>query len=206
MGSCGALEIEVKFHLEDVEQMRHRVLEMGARHRGTCFESNTLHDDAVQSLSKGGRLLRLRQDDACRLTYKAPRQGQCPQFKVHRETEVVVSDAAAMQRILEALGFPATRRYEKYRETYSYAATSILIDTLPYGSFVELEGEPADLRAVSHRLGLIWHRRILATYIEMFEIIKADKALDFVDVTFSNFQDLRLVLDDYLLRFEAGWE
>jgi adenylate cyclase class 2 len=181
------LEIEVKFHLPEVKPIRDRMLAMGAIHCGRVFETNVRFEDASKSLKKQRILLRLRKDDRIRLTLKSSLSRPDTQFKVHRELEVEVGDFEACHSILEGLGFHPEQTYEKRRETFVLNKTNLLIDTMPYGLFLEIEGEKSDIRNLADRLGLKWEKRILLNYLEIFEIVRREEALLFTDITFENF-------------------
>ena len=112
-------EIEVKFILNDLAVMRQRVVDLGATLKTPrTYENNITYDTAEGRLRQGGRLLRLRRDRRNVLTYKEPLPHEDADFKVRQEFEVEVSDFAQAQSIVERLGFAASMRYEKYRETF----------------------------------------------------------------------------------------
>jgi len=192
------LEIEVKFNLSEPDRIRNRLFAMGATSWGPVFETNIRFEDASKSLKKGGMLLRLRRDDRIRLTFKSSPSRPDPQFKVHQEFEVVVDDFQLCQAILEGLGFHPEQVYEKWRETFVLDQTKCLIDKMPYGVFLEIEGEKAHIRSVSRGLGLKWEARILLNYLEIFDVIQRKEALPFTDVTFDNFRGLDLNIRKYL--------
>ena len=121
-----ALEIEVKFHVPVVESLRDRLADIGARRLGRVFENNIRFDDETNSLKRGGSLLRLRQDDVARLTFKSQLPRPDSQFKVHREVEVEVGDFNLCRSILEGIGFRGVQRYEKWRETFVIGETKLV--------------------------------------------------------------------------------
>ena len=95
-----------------------------------------------------------------------------------------------MERIIQALGFERRQTYEKWRETYALHDTEIVLDTLPYGEFIEIEGDRENIRYVCELLGLDWEQRILTSYIELFEREKKRKGFTFSDITFENFKGI----------------
>jgi adenylate cyclase class 2 len=115
-----------------------------------------------------------------------------------------VTDFDATCRILECLGFFPRQVYEKYRETFTLKATTLCLDNLPYGDFLEIEGDKAPIRELTDRLGLNWKKRILATYLEMFEFIRKEAALEFNDLTFAGFQNVPHDFSGCWKRFEQG--
>ena len=74
-------------------------------------------------------------------------------MKSRPEDEVVVADAAAATRILEALGYRKVFRYQKYREVFRFRDAEIVVDEMPIGTFVEIEGPVATIHAAAQALG-----------------------------------------------------
>jgi adenylate cyclase class 2 len=200
----GFLEIEVKFHPPEIKPIRDRMLAIGATHCGRVFETNVRFEDTSKSLKKRGILLRLRKDDRIRLTFKSTPPRPDAQFKVHRELEVEVGDFDACHSILEDLGFHPEQSYEKWRETFVLNNTNLLIDTMPYGVFLEIEGKKSDIRNIADRLGLKWEERILLNYLEIFEIVQREEGLPFRDITFENFKATHLDIRKHLPLLYAG--
>jgi adenylate cyclase class 2 len=198
------LEIEVKFHLLEPRIVRERLLAAGGVSSGRVFEKNLRFDDPARSLRRRGMLLRLRRDDGVRLTVKSTPSSPDSQFKIHQELEVEVGDFDTCRSILEALGFVPRQVYEKWRETFLINHTSCLLDTMPYGTFLELEGEKAAIRETAHRLDLPWSERILMNYLEIFETVRKGEGLDFTDVTFDNFESVNVDIAKYLYLLHAG--
>ena len=200
----GFLEIEVKFHPPEIKPIRDRMLAMGANHCGRVFETNVRFEDTSKSLKKRGILLRLRKDNRIRLTFKSSLSSPDTQFKVHRELEVELGDFDACHSILEGLGFHPEQSYEKWRETFVLNNTNLLIDTMPYGVFLEIEGQKSDIRNIADRLGLKWEERILLNYLEIFEILQREEGLTFRDITFENFKAIHLDVRKHLPLLYAG--
>lgn len=197
------LETEVKFQLTDPEVMRRRLRRAGAVSTGTAFETNYRYDDAGNRLLAAQHLLRLRRDRRNRLTFKQPHPSGGHQFKTHDELEIEVSDFDTTHQILEALGFHCAQIYEKRRETFDMGTTEICLDHLPYGHFLEIEGTPDMIPAVAEGLGLEWHRRILANYLQIFDAIRKSLRLPFTDVTFAHFKTVQDDMVSMIRQFEA---
>jgi adenylate cyclase class 2 len=201
-----AVEIEVKFLVEDLAAMRHRILERGGCSRGRKFERNFRYDDRQGRLQAGRRLLRLREDPRVTLTYKAPGHRPDPDFKVHQEVEVGVDDRAAMEAILAHLGFQRVQCYEKWRESFRLGDVEVCLDELPMGNFLEIEGPREAIRITAGLLGLDWDHRILANYLAIFESLRQTFGLAFKDLTFHHFAGLQADLGPMLRAFRGGFE
>jgi adenylate cyclase class 2 len=198
------LEIEVKFYLSDMDAIRNRILELGAVSMGRIFETNLRFDDADNSLIEKKSLLRLRRDTKTILTFKSEPPFKNDQFKILKELEVEVSDFATMKHILESLGFREEQVYEKWRETFRLNSANLCLDTMPYGDFLEIEGQKEDIKELAYRIGLKWQKRILLNYLAIFDVIKLKSNLPFYDVTFSNFLNIRFDITKYLDLLEAN--
>ena len=168
------------------------------------FESNVRYEDENNTLIRKKSLLRLRRDAKTTLTFKSRPPVASTQFKVFNELEVVVSDFETMNQILQKLGFHPEQIYEKWRETLILDQTWFYLDTMPYGTFLEIEGSEKDIRAYAASLGLKWHKRILLNYLEIFEIMRKKRGLKFKDLTFKNFENVRVDAATFLDQLQAG--
>jgi adenylate cyclase class 2 len=197
------LETEVKFYLSDIQSIRKCISDLGARSRGRFFERNLRFEDKQKSLKNKKLLLRLRRDNTTTLTIKSPLAEGDKQFKKMKEMEVEVSHFDTMNHILQTLGFHCEQIYEKWRETLVLEKTHFCLDCMPFGNFLEIEGQEENIKNYVSRLGLPWSKRILLNYLEIFEILKSKKKLDFRDVTFDNFKNIEAGITDYLNVIEA---
>jgi predicted adenylyl cyclase CyaB len=194
-GLRAGLEIEVKFALPHLAEVRARLLASGARLLSPrTLEVNLRFDDPAGKLAGAGRVLRLRRDRASRLTYKAP--GAVPEERVEIELEIDSDEIG--RRFLEALGYRVVAAYEKFREVFALEDDHIMLDELPFGHFLETESSSiAGLRRRSDSLGLEWSRRITASYVALFEILRARAGREVPAATFEHWQDLpRPSVDD----------
>lgn len=179
------MEIEAKFYLSDPEALRRRLGLLGAElTRGPLLERNWRLDDDAGRLTQHGLVLRLRIDDAARLTFKAP--SDLPE--VRQEIEFEVSDPDGARGLLGGLGYHPVWAYEKRRTVYHLAPAEVMMDELPFGAFVEIEAASLEaVRAVARRLGLDWERRLPASYWVLFTRLSQARQLPFRDATFAHF-------------------
>ncbi len=181
------LEVEVKFYLTDPTLMQQRLLELGAEAGPRLFESNLRFENQDHELCRSDRLLRLRRDSGCRLTFKQRPTCDDNECKVYHEFEVEVSDHDTMNAILNCLGFKAVQSYEKWRQTFLWEDVTFCVDEMPFGNFLEIEGAADGIKSAAAKLGLPWRQRILANYLSIFELLRNAHALPFNDLTFDNF-------------------
>jgi adenylate cyclase class 2 len=154
MKHAGPLEIEVKLRIPSVGLMRPRLLRAGfILVQPDALETSQLWDRSGE-LQAQGSALRLRQyGGRCLLTWKGPKVDD-PQLKIRPEVETVVADPAAMEAILRALGFAPVLDIVKTRSIWARGDLEACLDQTPYGSFLELEGEPEAIREAMAQLGL----------------------------------------------------
>lgn len=181
-------EIEAKFFLPEFLSIRDHLTSSGATLSSErVFERNWRFDTHDRQFGDSGEVLRVRKDIQSYLTYKRPTT--TPENRV--EIEIEISDAESATELLLALGFEVVTIYEKYRETFLYEESLVFLDELPFGHFVEVEGETIDaIRENSVALGLNWENRIPKNYLQIFNELKKHLSLNFSDATFENFSKI----------------
>ena len=191
-------EVEVKFFVPELARLRERVVAAGGvQKKPRLYERNVRYDTANGRLLAQQHLLRLRQDDGARITFKGP-TNVISEAKVREELEIDVSDFHVADSIIQRLGFSPVQIYEKYRETFMLNGVEIVLDELPYGNFAELEGEEATIKAVSALLELDWSQRIIDNYLSLMAQLKQRHRLPFDDLTFDNFAETAVSVQDIL--------
>ncbi|HEX2908442.1 MAG TPA: class IV adenylate cyclase [Phototrophicaceae bacterium] len=181
------IETEVKLYVPYLEAVQTRLETLGGKLTAPrIYERNVRYDDPDRSLTPAGVVLRLRQDTRTRLTYKA--EGRMVNGITSRfEAEVEVSDFDAMATILGKLGYSPYMVYEKYRTTYELDGAEVVLDEMPYGHFVEIEGDEGTIEIVINRLNLLSAPRYDGSYAVLFERVRRALGLTFTDLTFENF-------------------
>lgn len=159
-------ETEIKLRVRDVATLRARIEELGYRVSAPrILEADQLYDREDQQLRRSDQILRLRtRGDRSTLTYKGPAQ-RSP-HKSREELELDVSDGATFARILAAIGYKPTFRYEKYRTTFAAEGQPglVTLDETPIGEFLELEGEAGWIDRTADRLGFTSADYVVESY------------------------------------------
>ena len=161
------IEVEKKFRLTKRQRdaVLRRLPEIGASLEGEEFEENILYSG--EPIETGISILRMRRVGRnATLTYKKRIPG-ASSIKQRLEEETEVADPEAMAAILQALGFSPAMVYEKRRQTWRLGQTEIVIDVLPFGLFMEIEGRVNQIKAVERKLGLKDLRAEHATYPQL---------------------------------------
>jgi adenylate cyclase class 2 len=148
-------EIEKKYRLPVAlrDRVSRRLAEAGAENLGDEFEENTLYRGG--QLDQKSAVLRLRRSSTrgALLTYKLRFKTEGG-IKHQREDESPVGDPAAMDCILEGLGYVPAIVYEKRRTTWRYKDVEVVLDELPFGSFMEIEGPEESIHKAEEVLDL----------------------------------------------------
>lgn len=185
------VETEVKLYVPDLAAVARRLEAVGATISAPrVYERNVRYDDAARTFATGGTVLRLRQDTRARLTYKDGDRQIGKHGSSRFETEVEVSDYNDMATILSKLGYIPVMVYEKYRTTYELDGTEVTLDEMPYGNFVEVEGEDEAIGRVVAALELGGAQRMRGSYTTLFKSVKQRLGLNFNDLTFANFEGI----------------
>lgn len=161
------IEIEKKYRLTKQQRsdLTNRLREIGAQYWGEDFEENTLYEGGQLDLNRS--VLRLRRvGESATLTYKE-RLAVNSDAKHQREEETKIGNPDAMRSILEAIGFVARVVYEKRRQTWQLGDTEIVVDELPFGLFLEIEGSEDGIASVEEKLGIEKLERESATYPQL---------------------------------------
>lgn len=178
-------EQEVKFYLGNRSGFEERLQKLGALLRTPrTFEANLRFDTPAGSLTRARQVLRLRQDEKARLTFKGPAEvGH--EISVRPEIEFEVSSFDNARAFLEALGYLVSVRYDKYRTTYDLGSLEVVVDELPFGDFAEIEGSStAEIQSAAVALGLNWEARSIDSYLGLFMRLRMAEGLTAQNLTF----------------------
>jgi adenylate cyclase class 2 len=194
-------EIESKFYVHNLAAIETRLKTLGAACRvPRGFEYNLRYDNAEGSLSAERKVLRLRQFDDVRLTFKGPGEN-IDGALARTEIELIINDFETAKEFLAGLGYEITMIYEKYRAMFELDGALITLDELPYGRFVEIEAEsPEDIRTLARKLGLKPKTAIPASYQGLFEQLRKSKNLAIKHLTFEAFAGIQIYPDELGVR------
>lgn len=170
-----AIETERKYRLDIDEASRFTtaLTDLGADFRGLFEEENIVFSS--RELSDQGAVVRIRNiPGRSILTFKR-NLGFSDDYKQHLEIETAIEDATAMERILEEIGLRKTLVYEKRRRSWRFRNVEIVIDELPFGIFMEIEGEKTDIDEAEAVLGIGRLEKVRQTYPRLTMIFGTDR-------------------------------
>ena len=169
--TAGPVETEIKLRVPDPAAGLAVIERIGAApSTERLFEANMVYDTPAGEIRAKGQLLRVREvGDRCVLTWKGPASSGT-KHKSREETEVLISDCAAFDRILRQLGYQPLFRYEKYRTEFTLPHTPgvITLDETPIGCFIELEGAADWIDATASRMGFTEEDYLTLSYGSLY--------------------------------------
>lgn len=195
-------EIEAKFYVTNLSRIESQLRAWDAQLvQPRMLETNIRFDLPDARLRSEQRVLRLRRDTEARLTYKDPSKNERGALS-RTEIEFTVEDFDKAKQFLEALGYQPVFYYEKYRTTYMLQPFEgfihIMLDELPYGKFIEIEGENIErIQEVSNNLNLKWDTAIGKSYNALFErLCEMRQQLDHIQLTFAALNGLSIKAEE----------
>jgi adenylate cyclase class 2 len=161
-------EIEIKFRVHNVRELTRRLRASKFRQvTRRTHESNTLYDLPGQPLRKRGEVLRLRKyGTSWLLTHKA--KSKVSRHKARVETQTGIDDGEQFEKILLAIGYTPSFRYEKFRAEWSDGHGHVVLDETPIGFLGEIEGPARWIDRTARGLGIDRQSYITDSYVELF--------------------------------------
>jgi adenylate cyclase class 2 len=149
-----SLETERKYRLSPkrLEEIIAKLNDLGAQFDKEVFEVNYQHRGG--EMDERGATLRLRKiGDFTVLTYKEKVKSD-DGTKQKLEHETYVSDVEATEQIIDRLGYKLTAVYEKRRKYWKLNDVEVVLDELPFGLYMEIEGTVESIDKAEKKLGL----------------------------------------------------
>ena len=148
-----AIEIEKKYKIDAArrDEIVTELKDAGAKFEREDFETNTIYGGST--LDENNAVLRIRTTETDgTLTYKKRIENQ---FDVKHQIEIEskFDDPSALAEIIINLGFSPRLVYEKRRQTWHFRSVEILLDELPFGLFMEIEGSITSIKEAEMILG-----------------------------------------------------
>jgi adenylate cyclase, class 2 len=148
-----AIETEVKYRLTaaQFERVGKDLAELEAEFTGEDFEENIIYGGG--RLQEMNAVLRLRKIDGKTILTFKKRLPDDAGIKHQIEHETVVENAAETENIFARLGFEKQLVYEKRRKKWRFREVEVVLDELPFGLFMEIEGAFMAIKETEMRLG-----------------------------------------------------
>lgn len=151
------MEVEAKILEIDVEEVKKKLLELGAKLEYKEMQICKILDFDDKRLHKKDEVLRVRKiGDKVELTFKGPTE-KIGNTKSREEIETHVEDFEKTLKIFEKLGLIPIRSYEKHRESYKLGKITFELDNfpnVPIPPFLEIEGSSREeVEEMAEKLG-----------------------------------------------------
>lgn len=140
-----AIEIEKKYRLAagDRERIEQRLREVQAVFERDEFEENTIFE--LTQLTGRRGILRIRRVGSRTILTLKRRITSGSSAKQQMEHETDVTDHDELKRIVLELGLTPAVIYEKRRSTWKFGNVEVVLDELPFGNYMEIEGSEAEI-------------------------------------------------------------
>lgn len=148
------IETEKKYRLgpKRLDEITKKLADLEAVFVKEVFEVNYQHRGG--QMDERGATLRLRKvGDFTVLTYKEKIKTESG-AKHKMEYETSVSDVQATEKIIERLGYQLTAVYEKRRKYWLLGNVEVVLDELPFGLYMEIEGTIEEIEKAEKLLGM----------------------------------------------------
>jgi len=175
-------EIEIKFVINNVRFIQKLLKKKRTKFVGRALERTIRFDTESKKLEKEGKFLRVRTGFKNVITFK--RKIKNRRFREREEIELEIADPKSMEMILEKLGFTKKRIMEKYREKWEWGNAEIVVDKLPFGNFIEIEGSEKSILKTVKMLGFYFKDRIITTYWSLWEDYREKEGIKDENIVF----------------------
>lgn len=110
------------------------------------FQRTVRMDTLEEDFEKKGIFIRTREEDLENIvTLKQKIENSDKDVLSRKEYETTIGDAQIIREIFEILGLKKSWIMEKYRIQGKYKDVTITLDELPFGLFMEIEGDTDDI-------------------------------------------------------------
>jgi adenylate cyclase class 2 len=181
-------EIEVKFQISDKTKLKKKLEALGGKKRNKVFQKTYSLFQPNYECIKRGVFLRVREDDGIPVFTVKIKSKESRDFYERDEYNLEIKDTQKMIKMLSLLGFSKIRIFEKYREAWDFPARNacVLIDTLPFANFVEIEGDKKDIEKIIEELGFRGERITWSYWTVYEEFCQKNGLIEENDIVFNS--------------------
>ena len=197
LGSIKMKEIEIKIKIENIKEIRDKILKLNVEFIKTEKEIDEYFDFEDKTLINADKTLRIRNKEV--VCFKGPRENNqtfqrkarslkdsCDK-RISEETETKIQNYENFINFLNKSGIKVSFVKEKMREYFKKDNLIITIDTLPcLGSFIEIEGPEEAIDNAAKKLGFSKDDYITEIYSELFNKFKKENNIQAKWMVFEN--------------------
>lgn len=187
------IETELKFQTIDPQRIINALMASGAKLVSKNKQKTVRFDTINHDLEKKGIFIRVRAEGEENTITLKEKIGNDETVRQRKETEFKIEDLDKMSYIIQKLGFDYVLVMEKYRIELTYKNSHVCVDEMPFGFYVEIEGEEAEINLIAQELGFKPEEKIIVTYWDLFEDWKKDKRITNQNIVFEEGYKSKLI-------------
>jgi adenylate cyclase class 2 len=179
-----SVEIEKKYRLtaEQASDVEDKLAVVAANFVGEEFEENTVYGGGV--LDELNAILRIRKTETRALLTFKRRIENSSDVKHQIEHESAITDSDSVAAMLSEMHLVPRIVYEKRRKTWQFKSVEIVLDQLPFGLFMEIEGSITGIKEAE----MILEVEDLEVEHETYPLLTAKLGVNTGGVTEARFQ------------------
>lgn len=158
-------ETEIKLIIKSPKEVAKKLQEAGAQELGVLEQEDIIWDYAQEGKSfedkkQSFRLRRQKGKDkeVAILTFKKASRLDESGIKTRKEYNVQLDSFDAMKSTLENVGFIKSLVVRKKRRVFKLGNLEITLDQLPFGNYLEIEGDEKEIKQALKKLGFDKYR------------------------------------------------
>lgn len=159
------------------------------RYEKGVFQRTVRMDTLEEDFEKKGIFIRTREEDLENIvTLKQKIENSDKDVFSRKEYETTIGDAQIIREIFEILGLKKSWIMEKYRIQGKYKNVTITLDELPFGLFMEIEGDTDNILKTCEELELNINKKFVVSYWDLWDIYKKEHNINAkkTNIIFSN--------------------
>lgn len=155
-------EIEVKIRIDNLKEVREKILKLNAEQKGRSFDEDVYYDFDDGRIRNADKVFRLRNNKI--VAFKGPQMGKNVMDREEIEMEL---DGDKFREIMSKIGIKPIRKKQKYRETFKFKEGEVVIDETPIGNYLEIEGPEEFIIDITKKIGFSEKDHIIKTYSQL---------------------------------------
>jgi predicted adenylyl cyclase CyaB len=156
-------EIEIKFKIEENDNIRNKLLELGGVPQNP-YEQTTYGFFSYDSIEKG-IFPRIRDEHGkIILTVKVRPKKKTDYFE-RKEYSMEILNVDDGVEIMKSIGYDQVRIFKKNREEWKFDKVEVVLDKLYFGTYIEIEGPKEEIEKMVKKLDFEKKERITKAYL-----------------------------------------
>ncbi len=156
-------EIEIKFKIEDNNDIRKRLLSLGGVPQKP-YKQTTYGFFSDNSIEKG-IFPRIRDEHGKIILTVKVRPSKKTNYFERKEYSMEILNADDGVEIMKAIGYSQVRIFKKIREEWKFKEVEVVFDKLYFGAYIEIEGPKDEIEKMIKKLGFEKKERITKAYL-----------------------------------------